>query len=89
MLRCVVVGTTADELCEVGSAALPLLIESDRVKSMEFGRRAGCRGGDTGVLGPSLWEMESLPMSKLLPRSCCCIECLGVEGEACLNVSNV
>ena len=67
--RWVVVGTTAEELCEVGSAELPLITESERVKSIEFGRRAGCRGGVVGVLELSLCPIESRPMSKLFPRS--------------------
>ncbi|MBE3112661.1 MAG: hypothetical protein IMZ46_19485 [Acidobacteria bacterium] len=87
--RVVVAGTNCDEECEVGSAALPILIESERVKSMEFGRSAGCRGGDIGVLAPSLCPKESLPMSKLFPRSCCCSECLGGDGATFSLVSNV
>lgn len=89
LARCVVAGTTCDALCEVGSAVLRGLIESERVKSIEFGRRARCRGGEVGVSGPSCCAEESLPMSKLFPRSCCCRDCLGDGGAACLPISTV
>lgn len=89
LARCVVAGTICDALCEVGSAVLLGLIESERLSSIEFGRRARCRGGEVGVFESSCCAEESLPISKLFPRPWCCSDCPGDGGAACLPMSTV